>query len=78
MILKGMLKNRSYRCAQLNNCFEREKKNVWFDERSGELLCGTSEWKLVSVVSRLMVDKGFCCGMQWTKTYYIAAWCIKQ
>lgn len=53
--------------AQLDNCFGREKKNVWFSERSGELLCGTSEWKLVSVVSRLMVDKDFCCGMQWTK-----------
>lgn len=26
MILKGILKNCNNRCAQLDNCFEREKK----------------------------------------------------
>lgn len=28
-----------------------------------ELLYGISGWKLISVVSRLLADKGYCCGM---------------
>lgn len=62
---------REHKCVQRNNCLE-SKEWFWFILMKGtvELLCGISGWKLISIVSRLLVDKGYRCRMGWIK--YIA------